>query len=273
MPANIRALSDQKLIDWPATWSLFGFHINNKKSSTNFKHSNRIVFNSKMLMDELPLLDKLVRRRPDLYKSDWKCIMCNQEQETWSHLWQCTHIHARIRAIVGTTRNALLLLLGESIPNLSANFISSFNNLPCWNLPSTSHPNISNVSFDMLTKGFVPTALTDLLSTVANQKEKSTYINSIISTAQLIFHDEIWNYRCELFNEWERSKGITPQLKKDSSSGFIRNSVSTTNASRASTVNRWKTWIDQSIDTGRPWMGFRIHINSLVACLVQHLKI
>src|SRR2546430_3854003 len=71
--SNIRVLSDQKLIDWPATWSLFDFHINNKKSSTNFKHSNRIVFNSKMLMDELPLLDKLVRRRPDLYKSDWKC--------------------------------------------------------------------------------------------------------------------------------------------------------------------------------------------------------
>src|SRR5207249_12184035 len=34
--------------------------------------------------------------------------------------------------------------------------------------------------------------------------------------------------------------------------------------SRASTINRWKTWIDQSIDTGRPSMGFRIHINSLV---------
>src|SRR5256886_5563217 len=120
--------------------------------------------------------------------------MCNQEFETWSHLWHCTHIHTHIRAIIGTTRNALLLLLGESIPNLSAAFIASFNNLPCWNLPFTSHPNISNMSFDMLTKGFVPTSLTDLLSTVTNQKEKANCINTIISTAQLIFHDEIWNY-------------------------------------------------------------------------------
>ena len=75
--SNIRVLNDQKLIDWPATWSLFGFHTNNNKSSTNFKHSSRIAFNSKMLMGELPLLDKLVRRRPDLYNSNWKCIMCN----------------------------------------------------------------------------------------------------------------------------------------------------------------------------------------------------
>ena len=248
--SNIRVLSDQKLIDWPATWSLFSFHTNNKKSSTNFKHSSRIAFNSKMLMGELPLLDKLVRRRPDLYNSNWKCIMCNQEQETWPHLWRYSHLHTRIRTIVGTTRNALLLLLGETIPNLSATFINSYNNLPCWNLPLTSSLNISNVSFDMLTKGFVPTALTDLLSTVTNQKEKTFCINTIISTAQSIFHDEIWHYRCELFNEWERTKGITSQLKKDSSSGFARNSGSTTNASRASTINRWMTWIDQSIDTG-----------------------
>src|SRR5436190_2652780 len=123
----------------------------------------------------------------------------------------------------------------------------------------------------MLTKGFVPTSLTDLLSTVTNQKEKATCINTIISTTQLIFHDEIWNYHCELFNEWERNKGITPQLKKASSSGFTRNSASNINASRASTANRWKTWIDQSIDTGRPWMGFQIHINSLVLRLVSHL--
>src|SRR5438045_9443129 len=40
--SNIRVLSDQKLIDWPATWSLFGFHTNNKKSSTDFKHSSKI---------------------------------------------------------------------------------------------------------------------------------------------------------------------------------------------------------------------------------------
>jgi len=90
----------------------------------------------------------------------------------------------------------------------------------------------------MLTQGFVPTALTDLLSTVTNQKEKASCINTIISTAQSIFHDEIWNYRCELFNEWECTKGITSQLKKDSSSGFTCNSTSSTNASRASTVYR-----------------------------------
>src|SRR5215207_5349783 len=144
--------------------------------------------------------------------------MCNQEQETWSHLWRCSHIHSRICAMTGTTRDALLLLLRETIPDLTVTFVTLFNNLPCWNLPSTSYPNSNSVTFDMLTKGFVPTALTDLLSTVVNQKEKTACINTIISTVQSIFHDEIWNYRCGLFNEWERTKGITSQLKQDSSS-------------------------------------------------------
>src|SRR4051794_35442987 len=105
-------------------------------------------------------------------------------------------------------------LLGTTVPNLTTNFVSSFNNLPCWNLPSLSSPD--QVSFDLLIKGFIPSALTNLLSTVANKKEVAS-INNIISTAQLTFHDDIWNYRCKHFNKWERTQGITSIIKKGTS--------------------------------------------------------
>ena len=40
-------------------------------------------------MNELPTLDKLKIRRPDLYKT-WKCPRCNRVEENLHHLWSCS---------------------------------------------------------------------------------------------------------------------------------------------------------------------------------------
>src|SRR5437764_14569923 len=97
-----------------------------------------------------------------------KCILCNNKQELWSHIWKCSHLQTRIHSLITTTKEALLTLIGCSIPNLSASFIFSFNSLPCWNLSSSSQLN-NQVSFDFMTKCFVLTSLTNLLFTVTNQ--------------------------------------------------------------------------------------------------------
>ena len=66
---DIKDFTDRSQINWDATWGLFNFHVSAKKSTTSFKHSTKVTFATKLLMDELPLQDKLVRRHPDLYKS------------------------------------------------------------------------------------------------------------------------------------------------------------------------------------------------------------
>jgi peptidoglycan hydrolase-like amidase len=129
-----------------------------------------------------------------------------------------------------------------------------------------------DLNFDSLVRGFIPSTLTDLLSTVVNKKEVATINNTIFSTAQAIFRDEIWDFRCNEFVTWEQTKNISNSSKKLSSSGYdrnVRNRVNLSTRSRTSSSNRWKSWISQAIDTGRPWSGFHIHINSLVSRLVQ----
>ena len=183
---NIKDLSDRSQINWDATWGLFNYHVSAKRITTSFKHSNRITFITKLLMDELPLQDKLVRRRPDLYKSHWKCALCNTEQESWSHLWHCPNLQNRINALLTTTKEAYLSLLRTYVPRLSTTFVDTFTSLPCWSLPSHQE-HIQDLNFDSLVRGFIPSALTDLLSTVANKKEVAVINNSIFSTAQAIF--------------------------------------------------------------------------------------
>src|SRR4051812_13376356 len=55
-------------------------------------------------MEELPLQNKLVLRNPEVYKKDWKCMLCDQEQESWSHLWRCSHLLPRLTALQQATK-------------------------------------------------------------------------------------------------------------------------------------------------------------------------
>jgi hypothetical protein len=49
-----------------------------------FKKSNRLKF----LFEELPTVEHVKLRRPDLYLN-WHCPICTQEKETFSHIWNC----------------------------------------------------------------------------------------------------------------------------------------------------------------------------------------
>jgi hypothetical protein len=240
------------------------------KTTTNFKHSIKVSFGTKLLMNELPLQDKLVRRHPDIYKSDWKCVLCNTEQESWSHLWRCPHLQPRIQSLLIATKAALRALLDTYISALPSSFDNDMDSVSCWSLPDATAPH-HVLSFDSLIRGLVPSALTNLLLTVTSKSNVAAIINNICGTAQSIFRDDVWNYRCEEFNEWEKRHNIDGRLKKSSSAGYKRDPATNSIPSRSSTSDRWKSWISQSIDTGRPWLGFRIHINSLVPRLVQLL--
>src|SRR5436305_8119543 len=135
---DIKVLLDRSDINWIATWALFGFHFNERKVTTSFKHSSAISFCTKLLMEELPLLDKLVKRNPEVYKEEWKCMLCDQEQESWSHIWRCPHLLNRLIALQQATKQGFEDLLSVTVPNRSATFVFTWNALPCWSLPLTS---------------------------------------------------------------------------------------------------------------------------------------
>src|SRR2546421_6572659 len=45
------------------------------------------------MINELPILEKLKMRHPDLYKKDLDCIRCNKKKEILSHIWECSEVN------------------------------------------------------------------------------------------------------------------------------------------------------------------------------------
>src|SRR3954471_24860042 len=128
-------------------------------------------------MEELPLLDKLVRRNPEVYKEEWKCILCDQEQESWSHIWRCPHLLNRLIALQQATKSSFEDLLSVTVPNRSVTFTSTWDTLPCWSLLLTSNNTV--VTFDYLIRDFIPFSLMALLMTVTSRREATDITNNI----------------------------------------------------------------------------------------------
>ena len=75
------------------TWKQFWSHLQIKGLDTSFKESDRRNFRIKMLHNELPTLERMTNRRPDLYNgNNNKCRMCGSELETREHLFSCKNL-------------------------------------------------------------------------------------------------------------------------------------------------------------------------------------
>src|SRR3990170_454224 len=266
---DITPFSDASDINWPATWDLFKFHTNHKKCSTSFKHSAKVTFATKLMLNELPLQDNLVKRRPDIYSSDIMCPLCDQEQESWDHLWTCSVLTPSLVTIRDATKLTMFQHIQDHVLGFTSTFVNTWDNLPCWSLPSSDSTS-SSFTFDFLVRGFIHSTLFDTIHTIVDKKVTSTIINHQIAAAQSLFKRTVWATRCELFQDWESGRNITSSQKHASSSGYSRNSsTQTSRSTTALSSHRWRSWIVSAIDTGKPWLGFQMHINNLILRLVQ----
>src|SRR2546421_577453 len=88
------------------------------------------------MLDELPLLSHLqTYQRPDIYQSDWNCILCHNDKETWHHLWLCPVLKPMLTALCQETKKGLEGWIRASNPNVPLNFPSTWDNLECWSYP------------------------------------------------------------------------------------------------------------------------------------------
>ena len=73
-------------IHWEATF----FYLNDDEDSshTSFYASTVKANHIKHMFKELPTLERMKLRRPDLYK-DWNCPTCKNFPETFAHVWSC----------------------------------------------------------------------------------------------------------------------------------------------------------------------------------------
>ncbi|CAB5389362.1 unnamed protein product [Rhizophagus irregularis] len=75
-------------IEWPYTFRV----LKGNMELTNFSEHELNSFKVKIRTEELPTLDNLIKRKPHVYSSKWKCPMCLKDDETYSHLWKCEHL-------------------------------------------------------------------------------------------------------------------------------------------------------------------------------------
>ncbi len=64
------------------------------------------------------------------------------------------------------------------------------DSLSCWSL-ADANTHTNTFTFDLLIKGFIPTALTAALTSVMTKKEAGIIINNVTGVAQNLFKDEI----------------------------------------------------------------------------------
>jgi ribonuclease HI len=80
---------------WKQLWT----NIKKKNSKTSSKDNQKRSFWIKLMHNELPTLDRLAIRRPDLYKDQEKCVICLEKDENREHLFQCTGLTSIIDQI------------------------------------------------------------------------------------------------------------------------------------------------------------------------------
>ncbi|EXX71382.1 hypothetical protein RirG_079050 [Rhizophagus irregularis DAOM 197198w] len=125
-------------IDWACT----KFCLNNNKLFVSHRNgrSEFCGFCIKLLLDMLPTLTTLQRRKPHLYNPNWLCPQCNSFPETLDHLWTCPYILPEFsplntfKTLLMTLRTNYLdkFLSATSLIPLPDSFAAEFTAFNCW---------------------------------------------------------------------------------------------------------------------------------------------
>ena len=128
-------------------------------------------------MNELPILENLKIRRPDLYQQQWKCPLCDSFNETFEHfLISCYATFPQIKRLRIWTMDLFiskLIDLNTKGPPINTNILIDQD---CWKYFSITAPKLS---FIHLFRGFVPTSLD---SCIPPSIKKETFYKALFDT-------------------------------------------------------------------------------------------
>jgi hypothetical protein len=194
------------------------------KKFTTFKDQSRKVFKIKKLMEELPVLENLKKRKPDVYKANLKCIRCNTNNEDVKHLWECKKANNDIQIIGNKSRHFLNKKLGcnrnkDKIMNALYKYTVTSKHLELYNNESNTKYyrekgenrfNLTYVwdnkhSMNDLIRGWIPKEIK--LICIDNGLKSKTYKDLIINWLTKLnkwFHELIWKKRNEKY--WNGKK-------------------------------------------------------------------
>jgi hypothetical protein len=176
----------------------------------------------KLTNNLLPTLEIMKERRYDLY-GDVKCRMCLEENEDDDHIIYCQQFRDKWLVVVNNTRHRCDQMLKDLLSQekyLQLNQEDT-QQLPLWNRKFFAHIINSNqelpISFVyLMLKNFFPKEkYREIKFIVKSEKVTLTITTLFLEIFINEFYRIIWQPRCNLITEWERTKGIKKQdLKK-----------------------------------------------------------
>jgi hypothetical protein len=192
-------------IHWQATF----FYINDDESSTTTSnYASRVKSNRvKHMLEELPTIEHLIHKRPDLYNG-WNCPMCKDEKETFAHIWICKNQRHLMNQIIFNNKHFLVSLMNKYIPDINVS-IRNLAHDHLWSCDSNS----SCFNFFDLIKGFVPLFLFDLIDNYSHNSNLTLQIiSNFINNVFLDSRKFIWLLRCEqmLLNKFHARITVCP---------------------------------------------------------------
>jgi len=180
-------------------------------SETSFHNSTVKASKVKYLIEELPTVEHIKKRRPDLYKN-WFCPMCENEREYFAHVWSCPRQLSNTNYVINLAKCDLIASLLFVSPSLKKQkIIDIFSSMKIWN-PSFD---LLEISFIDLIKGFVPRDLVDIILELGlSYKDTKDVIINFMNNLQNIIKEHVWIPRCNKQLHKEESIGITSRIKK-----------------------------------------------------------
>jgi hypothetical protein len=190
--------------------------------------------------NELPTLDNLAKRRPDIYHNFETCPNCMEEKENREHLFQCKGLKDKLEVAWNKTvisfKNDLKLILETTKTNqdsrkehsqgktrnsfkisaqaLKLTLKEASNKLD----QNKSHSKTFLLNFSI---GLLDTNLTEQICNTLRkygiQDNKGKIRALLIRTSnnfRNLFRKEVWNFRCEKIIETDNTRNITSRTKR-----------------------------------------------------------
>ncbi|RGB27790.1 hypothetical protein C1646_768655 [Rhizophagus diaphanus] len=177
---NFKTLAE---IDWSSMFKV----LKGNTELTNFSEHELNSFKIKIRAEELPTLDNLIKRKPHIYNSKWKCPICLKDNETYLHLWKYEHQEENINS-----KSVLKEILLYQI----------------WDFNKT-------YNLSMLTKGFVHIDLVNLFKSYKMiDKDRIRLLDGLVNKLIFDFKVLIWKYRNVKLVDLEHQRGINTKMKK-----------------------------------------------------------
>lgn len=208
-----KEIVDQSEFDWKGVWEQSRLK---GSLSTSTKHSKEKAFRIKMMHNELPTLDNMAKRSPNLYLGHTSCMFCKEEEETLDHLVTCKDLENIRKEIWDTLAN---LTMNNWIPkhcnkDLNTSTEQTKQLLRKWYQSYfTTGKETIKICLGLISNSEIQKwkeALSE--AGVPNSKAKfilSKFINKICRQLR----KKIWNPRCDKFQQRKKEIGI-PSLRE-----------------------------------------------------------